>query len=449
MKTAARTSPGRTVAFRTLRRVFEEGAYADRALLAEAERAGLRGRDRAFAMRLAYGTVQRRATLDHVAERLAGRPIERLDPPVRAGLRLGLLQLLFLDAVPDHAAVGETVELVKGPSPGGARLVNAVLRRAAQQGPALVSSMDDTTPRGAALRHSHPLWIAELFWDALGAADARALLAADNEPAETAVRANTLVTTRDQLVRELEGGGAETTGAGFPPESVVLAGGFDAHGSALWKRGALTPQSRAAAAVAHLVDPQPGERVLDLCAAPGGKTTHLAALMQGRGEVVALERHPGRARALEETVARLHADNAVDVRVGDAREPVGDPPFDRVLVDPPCSGLGTLRSRPDLRWRVRLRDVEQLAARQSEILAAGAAATRPGGVLVYATCTISPAENEHVVDALLAARPDFSADDLSSDLGFWQHPGVAFHLQTLPHRDATDGFFIARLRRSS
>ena len=167
MKTAARTSPGRSVAFRTLRRVFEEGAYADRALLAEAGRVGLRGRDRAFAMRLAYGAVQRRATLDHVAERLAGRPMERLDPPVVAALRLGLLQLLFLDAVPDHAAVGETVELVKGPSPGGARLVNAVLRRAAKEGPAIVASMDDTTPAGAALRHSHPVWIAELLWDCL------------------------------------------------------------------------------------------------------------------------------------------------------------------------------------------------------------------------------------------------------------------------------------------
>ncbi len=449
MKTAVRTSPGRSVAFRTLRRVFEEGAYADRGLLAEAGRAGLRGRDRAFAMRLAYGAVQRRATLDHVAERLAGRPMERLDPPVVAALRLGLLQLLFLDAVPDHAAVGETVELVKGPSPGGARLVNAVLRRAAKEGPAIVASMDDTTPAGAALRHSHPVWIAELLWDALGAADARSLLAADNEPAETAVRANTLVTTREQLARELEAAGAETTAAGYPPESIVLTGAFDAHGSGLWERGALTPQSRAAAAVAHVVDPRPGERVLDLCAAPGGKTTHLAALMEGEGDVVALERHRGRADALGDTVARLHAGRAVQVQVGDARELVAGPPFDRVLVDPPCSGLGTLRSRPDLRWRVGPRDVVQLAAGQAEILAAAARATKPGGVLVYSTCTISPAENERVVDAFLAARPDFSADDLSSDLGFWEHPRVARHLMTLPHRDATDGFFIARLRRAS
>lgn len=449
MKTVPRTSPARQVAYRTLRRVFEEGAYADRALLGEAGRAGLVGRDRAFATRLAYGAVQRRATLDHVAEQLAGRSAKRLDAPVLAGLRLGLEQLLFLDGVPDHAAVDETVELVKGPSPAGARLVNAVLRRAAREGGAIVAAIDDGTPRGAALRHSHPLWIAELLWDALGAGEARALLAADNEPAETAVRANTLVTTPDGLLRDLDAAGAEGRVASFPPESVVLEGAFDAHGSPLWERGALTPQSRAAAAVAHVVDPQPGERVLDLCAAPGGKTTHLAALMQGAGEVVAIERHAGRAAALRETVARMRAAGAVQVRVAEAREPVADRPYDRVLVDPPCSGLGTLRSRPDLRWRVRPRDVAQLAAAQREILAAGAQATRPGGVLVYSTCTISPAENERVVDAFLDARPDFSADDLSSDLGFWQHPRVALHLQTLPHRDATDGFFFARLRRSS
>ena len=204
------------------------------------------------------------------------------------------------------------------------------------------------------------------------------------------------------------------------------------------------PQSRAAMAVARLLDPQPGERVLDLCAAPGGKTTHLAALMANEGEIVAVERHPGRADALRRTAARMGAD-IVDVRTADAAEPQRDQAFDRVLVDPPCSDLGTLASRPDARWRKAGRPAA-LAELQARILAAGAAAVRPGGTLVYSTCTISPTENEHVVASFLESHDDFEADDLGSQLPVWKHPTMPQHLQTLPHRDRTDGFFIARLR---
>ncbi len=448
-KLAPAVAPARALAFAVLLRVFEHGAYADRALEAEARRAGLDARDRALAMRLAYGAVQQRALLDHVAERLAGRPVARLDAPVRAALRLGLEQLLHLDAVPDHAAVGESVELAKAASPGGARLVNAVLRRATGEAAGIVAGLDDSTPEGAALRHSHPRWLAELWWEQLGADDARALMAADNEPAEPALRANTLVMDRDALVGALGDEGVAARPVEPPREAVVVDGGFDAHASSLHARGAFMPQSRASAMVAHVVAPRPGERVLDLCAAPGGKTTHLAALLEGGGEVVALERHPGRARALAQTCRRMRAHN-VSVREQDARAPLADnAAFDRVLLDPPCTGLGTLRSRPDLRWRVGAGDPARLAALQRELLAAAAAATRPGGTLVYSTCTISPAENERQIERFCAEHPAFAPDDLRSAAPLWHHPAVPCHLQTLPHRDGTDGFFIARLRRSA
>jgi 16S rRNA (cytosine967-C5)-methyltransferase len=207
------------------------------------------------------------------------------------------------------------------------------------------------------------------------------------------------------------------------------------------------PQSRASQTVARLLDPQPGERVLDLCAAPGGKTTHLAALMQNQGEIVAVERNPQRAKALTETAERMRAKN-VRVVEGDAREWEGEG-FDRVLVDPPCSGLGTLRSRPDLRWRVDAHDIPELAAQQRAILEAGAAATKPGGVLVYSTCTISPNENETLIDHFLEDHPEFTNDDALSDAPNWEHPHVPFYVQSLPHRDGTDGFFMARLRRTT
>ena len=448
MKAAAGVSPARAVAYAVLRRVFEEGAYADRALPGEADWHTLNGRDRALATRIAYGAIQRRATLDHVIERLAGRSVRRLDAPVLAALRLGLEQVLFMDGIPAHAAVDESVEVVKAAQPRGAGLVNAVLRRAAGEGPALVEAIDDSSPEGAALRYSHPTWVASMWWAQLGPEHARALMAADNEPAEAALRTNTLVTTREGLVEDLREGGVDVRPADRPPESVLVSGALDAHAHPLHERGAFMPQSRASAMVARVLDPHPGERVLDLCAAPGAKTTHIAALMRGEGEIVALERHPGRARALAETCRRMHAAD-VRIRTADAGEPLPDPPFDRVLVDPPCTGLGTLRSRPDLRWRVTPRDRAKLAGTQAAILAAGAAATRPGGTLVYSTCTISREENEGRIDAFLRAHPAWTADDLRSIVALWHHPTVPLHLQTLPHRDGTDGFFIARLRRAA
>jgi 16S rRNA (cytosine967-C5)-methyltransferase len=257
------------------------------------------------------------------------------------------------------------------------------------------------------------------------------------------------------------------------PEAVVLDSPFDVHGSPLWRAGAFVAQSRAAMLVGRALAPRAGERVLDLCAAPGGKTTHLAALMEGRGEVVAVERNRGRAGALARTARRLRAGNVrVEVRDAAIARP-GRPGFDRVLVDPPCSGLGTLQARADLRWRATPAAAAEMSRLQGEILAAGARALCPGGVLVYSTCTISANENEHVIAAFLDSHRDFSLDDLAAELpAFALPPSPSPHdrqrdrdapsaapsrpsssraapgaVLTLPHRDRTAGFFIARLRR--
>jgi 16S rRNA (cytosine967-C5)-methyltransferase len=409
-------TPARRVAYAVIRRVFEQGAYADRALHGEAR--GLDPRERGLAMQLAYGTVQRRLSLDHVVEQLA-RPVAELDAPTLAALRLGLYQLAFLGNAAPHAVVGESVELAKGHK-GGHALVNAVLRRALREGiPALPS---DATPAGAAVAHSYPAWLVELWWERFGPDETRALLRAGNEPGELALRVNTLVTTPAAVAEQL---GVPTTPAGDElPEGLVVSGAFDAHAHPLYREGAYVAQSRAAMLVARALDPQPGERVLDLCAAPGGKTTHLAALMGGEGEIVAVERHGKRAQALQRTCERMGA-SSIRVRTADAAHFSSDELFDRVLVDPPCSGLGTLQGHPDLRWRMTPAAIAQLASAQAAILDAAAGALTPGGALVYSTCTLSPAENEKLV----------------------RESGLQVESErlVLPHRDRTDGFYIARL----
>ena len=388
-------APARRAAHAVVLRTLADGAYADRALHGEAKR--LAPRDRALAKQLAFGTVQRRGTLDWVIARTVNG---RLEPAVRAALQLGLFQLLFLDGVPAHAAVADAVELAK-PS-AGHRVVNAVLRRVAREGVDLPS---DATAEGAAVAHSHPEWLVRLWWDWLGADETRALLAADNAPAELALRVNALVPfDLGDVPGRREG------------ETIVVDGPFDALAHPGYAAGAFTPQSRASQLVAPALGPRPGERVLDLCAAPGGKTTHLAALQGGDGEVVAVERHPGRARALRATCARMHA-ATVTVVEADARGFDGERGFDRVLLDPPCSGLGTLRSHPDLRWRASPEGIARLAGEQDALLVSARRALRPGGTLVFSVCTLSPSE-ERLTD-----------------------PGA---VRTFPHRDRTDGFYIAR-----
>jgi 16S rRNA (cytosine967-C5)-methyltransferase len=441
-------APQRRAAYEVLRRVFEHGAWADRALPAAVERHGLDRRERAQAQRLAFGAVQRRGTADYLIAELAERPLTKLDPPVLAALRLGLFELAFADATPDHAAVDEAVELAKGSGGrrrrAGAGLVNAVLRRASAAGD-LLAGMDDSSPEGAAVLHSCPEWLARMWWDELGAPSARSLLAAINAPPETALRVNTLRAEPAALLDELRDERIERDGSGllYPPEALVAAEGLTDVLARRIEAGQLVPQARSSQAVVAVLDPQPGEQVLDLCAAPGVKTTAIAARMGNRGNVVAVERDPGRAGQLGDLCARLGA-TCVTVVEGDAAELDLGGGYDRVLVDPPCSDLGTLASRPDARWRKSPELIERLAAVQGAIAARALGALAPGGTLVYSTCTISRREGEDRVAELLgrggaqATRVTAAAPELASthDRRF---------LQVRPDRDRTDGFFIARL----
>jgi 16S rRNA (cytosine967-C5)-methyltransferase len=397
-------SPARLVAHRVLVRVFDEGAYADRAFAGDA--AGLDARDRAFAQRIVYGAIQRVRTLDHTVEAIGGRSVAGLDVPVRAALRLGAYELAYLDGVPPRASVNEAVELVRA---AGARratgLVNAVLRRAADQIRPLLDALPEDTPQQAALKHSYPDWIAETWWREWGDKEALELMRVQNEAAETAVRV--VGTGEARVVDRIE--------------------------SEWLEQGLVWPQSRGSQLAGAAVGAQAGERVLDLCAAPGGKATQLA---ERSAEVVAVELHPGRARELEENARRLGAHNITVVNA-DARElPAELTGFDRVLVDAPCSGLGVLASRPDLRWRA-----QPLPELQLGLLRAAAERVRAGGTVTYSVCTIAAAENEEVVEA-----SGLEVEALGKEWPEYAHPRRPEFLLTLPHKHHTSGFFVARLR---
>ena len=341
-------------------------------------------------------------TLDHAIETLGRRPVRKLDPPVRAALRIGAYQLGFMGGVPPHAAVHESVELVRA-----ARLeravpfTNAVLRRLSEGLSGLLAGLNEESPTAAALKHSYPDWIAEAWWQELGPDDARALMRAENEPPETSVR-----TPEGPRVVDV-----------VPPE--------------WFESGYAWPQSRGSQLAGAAVGARAGERILDLCAAPGGKATQLAV---AGAEVVAVEKHPGRARELEANARRLGVE--LEVVNADALElPQDLAGFDRVLVDAPCSGLGVLNSRPDLRWRAR-----PLPKLQLDLLRVAVERVRPGGTITFAVCTIHRPENEDVVETL-----GLPVEDLGAEWPEYRHPRYPEYLLTLPHVHGTAGFFVARL----
>lgn len=399
----ADVSPARRAAYEVLLRVFEQEAYADRAFRTAAK--GLDERERGFAQRLAYGAVQRVRTLDHAIETLGKRPVRKLDPPVRAALRLGAYQLGYTETAP-HAAANESVELVRR-----ARLeravpfTNAVMRRLA----AGMRGLLDALPDGP-LKESYPDWIAEIWARDFGADEALALMRAQNEPLETVVR----------LVR------------GDPPgEPTDIPGAYRVErvDDLAVAEGRIWPQSRGSQLAGLVVGSQEGERVLDLCAAPGGKAT------QQRGEVTAVEIDPHRASELRENAARLGATNVHVVEADATALPPELTGYDRALVDAPCSGLGVLAARPDLRWRAHPLPELQLA-----LLRSAAERVRPGGTIVYSVCTMNADENEAVVEASgLTVLP------LGEEWPQFAHPRRPEFLLTLPYEHGTSGFFIARL----
>ncbi|MEX1009588.1 MAG: 16S rRNA (cytosine(967)-C(5))-methyltransferase RsmB [Acidimicrobiia bacterium] len=414
---------------------IEDGAYAQVLVPAMLRGSQLRDRDRAFATDLVYGTVRSERRLDDLVTRAAKRPLHRLDPPVRAALRLGAYQLLH--DVPRHAAVSETVDALAARSPRARGFVNAVLRALTRLGP----PWPEPTSEGVAL--SYPDWLVDCLQRDLGDEDARAALVAMNEPAATTLRRNPLRATADALEAGLRDAGAQVERGALGPDALGVRGIGDPAALPAVRDGRATPQDQASQAVVGVLDPRAGERIADVAAAPGGKATAIAERVGADGAVVALDVDAGRLRLVREASARLGL-GTVHAVVADGRAlPLRPASFDRVLLDAPCSGLGVLRRRPDARWRVTESSIGGLAALQRELLAPAAELVRSGGVLVYSVCTLTRAETVDIDEWATQHLDGFDA--LPRPGTPWKPLGRGALL--LPQAAGTDGMFVLSLRR--
>jgi 16S rRNA (cytosine967-C5)-methyltransferase len=444
---AGPVSQARYEALHILIRVERDRAFADIALDHALERARLDPRDAALCTEIVYGTLRWRRHLDWRLAPHLNRPLAKLNPWVRALLRLTAYQLLFLDRVPRWAAVDEAVSVarLKSRVPGPAEFINAVLR-SFTRAPAPPRLPADPV-EAAGIRWSFPDWMAARWITRYGPDEAERLMAALNERPPVTIRANTLRISREDLAARLRDEElAETDPTPLAPEGLTVRRGAVGRWAA-FAGGWCSIQDEASMLIARLLDPQPGELVADVCAAPGTKTTHLAQLMGNRGRIVAMDPNTARLRLLTQAAARLGV-SIVEAHTGGVAAVSGrwKNRCDRVLVDAPCSNLGVLRRSPDVKWKREASDLGRLAEKQQGILTAAAALAKPGGRLVYATCSLEPEENDAIVDAFLEAHRDWRVD---APANFPVAPDAGGVIRCLPQVHGTDGFTAVRLVRAA
>jgi 16S rRNA (cytosine967-C5)-methyltransferase len=430
-----RKESARRLALRTIRRVIENGAYSNLALAAELGRSGLSARDRQFAADLVYGTLRKKLILDRAIADVSSRPLDAIDPPVAATLRMGAYQVLFT-RVPAYAAVSETVALA---APHERSFVNAILRKlAAGAPPAPRAAADDD--ESISSRTGLAAWAISELRRLLPADEIEAAATSLASPADLTLRTNTCITSTAALRRTLREAGVEVRQGRHHPDILQVSAAAPALLPG-YERGWFSIQDEGSVLVVDALQVRGDERILDACAGPGGKAAHLACLVQPEGRTVGADVRPHRATLVRRTAARLRV--PVQVLVQDARRPAVRPGFDAVLVDGPCSGLGAARRRPELLWRPAKEELARLARLQVAILAGASALVRPGGRLLYSVCTYPRAETDAAVRAFLSKAPQFEPAPVPGPDG----PAPSHRLW--PHRHGTDAMFFAGFRRTS
>lgn len=442
------TSP-RQAAYLTLLRIEKERSYADILIDQELQEGGLTGPDRGLYTELVYGTLRKQGTLDHIMSQFSNTPLGKMERSVILLLRLGLYQMFFLDRIPVSAAVNETVNLAKQYSSRSAGFINAVLR-SADRGRDTVSYPDpDKEPTAwLAAKHSHPLWITEGWLEQLGFAEAAELAAAMSAPPPFTIRVNRLKGDREALLKRLQAEGVTAVSCLYAPDGLTVTSSISLAGLKSFSEGLFAVQDEASQLAALLLSPQPGDAILDLCAAPGGKATYLAELTGDNCTLIACDRNPRKLALIREVVERLGIKN-ITVTLLDATKPLeklGKGLFDRILIDAPCSGLGVIHRNPEGKWWKEPSDPMRLAITQRAILGNAALRLKPGGVMVYSTCSTSLEENEQVLDNFLQQHRDFMIEPVSKTvpqtLAMQTERGF---FRSWLHKHGMDGFFAARL----
>jgi 16S rRNA (cytosine967-C5)-methyltransferase len=442
----------RQLASEILLKVETRKAYADILLDQALKTPTLDDRDRALLTELVYGTLRWRGNIDGQLSRYLRQSLAKTDPLIGNLLRLSVYQLLFLDKIPDYAAVNEAVELAK--IHGGAKtagFVNAVLRNFLRhKAGANQVALDDPSAKALAVTYSHPEWLVTRWLNEFGSESAKALMYANNERAPLVLRVNLLKSTREELLERFLAAGIDANATPWSPQGIAVFSGPAVDKLPGFADGSFQVQGEASQLVTYLLSPVPGERILDACAAPGGKSTHIAEMMQDRGELIAIDTSARGTAKIHENALRLGLESLRVLRADASAEVAGVAleSCDRVLVDAPCSGLGTLRGHPEIKWHRNENDIRRLGGLQAKLLRRATGYLRPNGVLVYATCTLTREENEEIVAAFLAQYKEFELEDAARYL-----PGQATYMVrgkffvALPQRDNTDGFFAARMRK--
>ncbi len=443
----------REIALQVLKDLEEKQTYANLALSRVLNRVLLPGNERSLLTELVYGTIQRRNTLDWVLQQFLKHPLDKLTPWIRTILRLGVYQILYLDRIPDAAAVDESVKLAQRYGHRGvAGLTNAVLRKVSAGKESLPWPSRDTQPESyLSLYYSYPLWMVQRWLHRLGWDETEALCISGNKAPPLTVRTNTLRSSRKDLMHRLHQEDVASQECRYAPEGLHLQLAGNLSGLKSFQEGLFQVQGESSMLVSHLLNPQPGERVLDVCSAPGGKTVHMGLLMQNRGKIRASDLYPQRLKLVQEAAARQGV-SIVRTEPLDGRQMPAHyhERFDRVLLDVPCSGLGVIRRKSDLKWKREPEDIVALQLLQKELLAAAYRALKPKGVLVYSACTLEPEETDQVVQAFLENEPSSEPALLAPLLpaGLVEAEKEAGIVRLWPHKDDLDGFFIAKIRKN-
>lgn len=439
----------RQLAFVALRAVYR-GAYADAALDRVLREADLGVADRRLATELVYGSVRRQRSLDALIDQLGKKPANQQPPDLRIILHLGLYQLRYLDQIPDAAAVNSTVELAKANKFAGLTgFVNGLLRqyiRLAQSAEPLQLPEEPVERLG--ILHSYPNWIVEVWLQQLGLTATAQLCEWLNQPPAIDLRVNPLRTSIEAVIAAMQAVGVSVHRLPHLPQALRLSGNTGLiQNLPGFNQGWWTVQDSSAQLVSHLLDPQPQQVVVDVCAAPGGKTTHIAELMGDQGTVWACDRAASRLKKLQENVARLQL-QSIQISVGDGRNlPQFKNCVDSILLDVPCSGLGTLHRHADARWRQTPETVIELATLQRELLEQATTLVKPDGVLVYATCTLHPLENEAVIQSFLSQHHNWQIEPPTLNSPASTFATSAGWVKVWPHIHSMDGFFMVRLKK--